>query len=128
MLGCTARGVSIMTMLASFPAVVKRIREWNREVENARWFSEQLGNMGIRQMGEIPHNHDLMFFEAPILYEISQNAKGGRYFLYKELKARKIHGIKPGLTKNFKLSTYGVGREKLSSVVDAFDEIIKKHD
>jgi Sep-tRNA:Cys-tRNA synthetase len=69
-----------------------------------------------------------MFFEAPNLYEISQKVKKGRYFLYKEMKKRNIHGIKAGLTKYFKLSTYGVGREDLSVVLDAFDEIIKKYE
>jgi Sep-tRNA:Cys-tRNA synthetase len=128
LLGCTARGATVMTMLASFPEVVKRTHNWDKEVADARWFSDKLEDMGLIQMGDKPHNHDLMFFEAPIFYEISQKAKKGRYFLYKELKARKIHGIKSGLTKYFKLSTFGVGREDLSYVVDSFDEIIKKYE
>jgi Sep-tRNA:Cys-tRNA synthetase len=66
-----------------------------------------------------------MFFEAMPFYDISQ--KTDRYFLYREMKARSIHGIKPGLTKNFKLSTFGVGREKLSIAVDAFKEIMQKY-
>lgn len=124
LLGCTARGATIMTMIASFPKVVERTRHWDEEVEKARWFSSQLEGLGLVQMGDKPHNHDLMFFEAPVLYEMSQTAKGGRYFLYKELKARKIHGIKAGLTKFFKLSTFGVSRDDLGTVVSAFDEII----
>ncbi|MBN2488005.1 MAG: O-phospho-L-seryl-tRNA:Cys-tRNA synthase [Methanosarcinaceae archaeon] len=128
MLGCTARGATVMTMIASFPEVVKRTRNWDSEVADARWFSEKLEGMGLIQMGDRPHNHDLMFFEAPVLYEISQRVKKGRYFLYREMKARNIHGIKAGLTKYFKLSTFGVGREELSVVLDAFDEIIKKYE
>lgn len=126
LLGCTARGATIMTMLASFPTVVERIRHWDREVENARWFSAKLTSLGLIQMGDCPHNHDLMFFEAPVFYEMSRTAKDGRYFLYKELKARNIHGIKAGLTRFFKLSTFGVPREELNIVVDAFEEIIAK--
>jgi len=128
LLGCTARGATIMTMIASFPEVVKRTRNWDSEVADARWFSEKLEEMGLIQMGDRPHNHDLMFFEAPVLYEISQKVKKGRYFLYKEMKARNIHGIKAGLTRYFKLSTFGVGCDDLSVVVDAFDEIIKKYE
>ena len=97
------------------------------EVEKARWFSERMEKMGIIQLGDKPHNHDLMFFESKRLYEISKKAKGGRYFLYKELKKRRIHGIKAGLTKNFKLSTYMVERDKLEIVLNAFDEILKKY-
>ncbi|MCD4703746.1 MAG: O-phospho-L-seryl-tRNA:Cys-tRNA synthase [Methanosarcinaceae archaeon] len=127
MLGCTARGATVMTMMASFPKVVERTRHWDKEVADARWFSQQLEDLGLTQMGERPHNHDLMFFEAPVFYDISKKIKKGRYFLYKELKAREIHGIKAGLTKFFKLSTYGVGREDLSYIVDSFDEIIQKY-
>lgn len=128
LLGCTARGATIMTMIASFPAVVKRTRNWDNEVADARWFSDKLETLGLIQIGDKPHNHDLMFFEAPVLFEISQRVKKGRYFLYRELKSRNIHGIKAGLTKFFKLSTYGVGRDDLKVVVDAFDEIIRKYE
>jgi Sep-tRNA:Cys-tRNA synthetase len=126
-LGCTARGATVMTMIASFPRVYERTRpdNWQKEVNNARWFSSELEGMGMRQLGEKPHSHDLMFFETPMFYEISQ--KEDRYFLYRELKARSIHGIKAGLTRNFKLSTFGVSREKLCIVVDSFKEIIKKY-
>jgi Sep-tRNA:Cys-tRNA synthetase len=128
LLGCTARGATVMTLIASFPDVVKRVRNWDKEVENARWFSSKLEEMGFIQRGQKPHSHDLMFFEAPRFYEISEKVKSGRYFLYKDLKARNIHGIKSGLTKYFKLSTFGLGREKLEVAADAFEEILKKYE
>ncbi|KKG14141.1 Sep-tRNA:Cys-tRNA ligase [Methanosarcina sp. 2.H.T.1A.6] len=128
LLGCTARGATVMTLMASFPEVVKRVRNWDQEVENARWFSAKLQDLGFIQRGQTPHNHDLMFFEAPGFYEISQKVKNGRYFLYKELKSRNIHGIKSGLTKYFKLSTFGVGKEKLGVVAEAFEDILKKYE
>ncbi|AKB55911.1 MULTISPECIES: O-phospho-L-seryl-tRNA:Cys-tRNA synthase [Methanosarcina] len=127
-LGCTARGATVMTLIASFPDVVKRVRNWDQEVENARWFSARLEEMGFIQRGQKPHSHDLMFFEAPRFYEISEKVKKGRYFLYKDLKARNIHGIKSGLTKYFKLSTFGLGREKLEVVADSFEDILKKYE
>ncbi|AKB31300.1 O-phosphoseryl-tRNA:Cysteinyl-tRNA synthase [Methanosarcina siciliae HI350] len=128
LLGCTARGATVMTMIASFPEVVKRVSNWDQEVENARWFSARLEDMGFIQRGQKPHSHDLMFFEAPGFYEISQKVKKGRYFLYKELKERNIHGIKSGLTKYFKLSTFGLGKDKLGVVADSFEEILKKYE
>ncbi|MFH1838156.1 MAG: hypothetical protein ABH808_01515 [Candidatus Kuenenbacteria bacterium] len=76
--------------------------------------------------GEKPHQHDLMFFESDKLFEISQKDKRGRYFLYQELKKRGIWGIKPGLTKNFKLSTFSASKEELKKVINAFAEILKK--
>jgi len=124
LLGCTSRGAPIMTLIASFPTVRERVNKWDREVENARWFSEQMERLGMVQMGDKPHNHDLIFFESPVLYEISRHTKKGRFFLYKELKRRNIHGIKAGLTKYFKLSTYELPEDDLRYVIDAFDDII----
>jgi Sep-tRNA:Cys-tRNA synthetase len=128
LLGCTARGATVMTLIASFPDVVKRVRNWDQEVELARWFSSRLEEMGFIQNGQKPHSHDLMFFEASGFFEISEKVKNGRYFLYKELKERNIHGIKSGLTKYFKLSTFGLGKEKLGTVADAFEDILKKYE
>jgi Sep-tRNA:Cys-tRNA synthetase len=83
--------------------------------------------LGIEQQGDKPHNHDLMFFKAENLYEISKTAKKGRYFLYRDLKERGICGIKPGLTRQFKLSTYQLKQEELDRVIKAFEEIIESY-
>ncbi|MFP3946543.1 MAG: O-phospho-L-seryl-tRNA:Cys-tRNA synthase [Archaeoglobaceae archaeon] len=125
-LGCTARGATVMTLMASFPHLQERIKQWDKEVEKARWFSAEMEKLGIQQLGDKPHNHDLMFFESEDLYNISQKVKKGRYFLYKEMKKKKVHGIKPGLTKHFKLSTYMVDQEDLKIVLDTFKEILDK--
>jgi len=79
------------------------------------------------QQGDRPHNHDLMFFLAENLYQISMTAKKGRYFLYRDLKERGISGIKPGLTRQFKLSTFGLPREELEMVLRAFQDIIESY-
>lgn len=127
MLGCTLRGAGVLTMMASFPAVVERTKRWDEEVEKARWFAEEMERLGMSLQGDRPHHHDLMFFNSEVLYEISQTAKKGRYFLYRELKKRKIFGIKPGLTRRFKLSIYLLPREDLETVLSAFEEIVALH-
>ena len=113
--------------MASFPAVVERVASWPEEVEKAHWFSGEMEKMGLLLQGDRPHNHDLMFFLAENLYQISQKAKKGRYFLYRDLKDRGISGIKPGLTRQFKLSTFGLAREELEKVLSAFREIIESY-
>jgi Sep-tRNA:Cys-tRNA synthetase len=127
LLGCTVRGAPLLTLMASFPAVVERIKAWPEEVEKARWFSSEMEKLNMVQLGDRPHKHDLMFFLAENLYEISQTAKKGRYFLYRDLKERGVSGIKPGLTRQFKLSTYGLSREMLQKVLDAFEDILKSY-
>ena len=74
MLGCTLRGAGIMTMMASFPAVVERTGRWEEEVEKARWFAGEMEKLGMILQGDRPHGHDLMFFKSEILYEISKTA------------------------------------------------------
>lgn len=123
LLGCSVRGLPIISLIASFPYVVERVKHWDEEVEKARYFSKKVEEFGMKQLGEKPHNHDLMFFEAPKFFEISKKHKKRGYFLYEELKKRGIFGIKPGLTKNFKLSTYQLTNEELEKVINAFKEI-----
>jgi Sep-tRNA:Cys-tRNA synthetase len=124
LLGCTVRGAGLLTMMASFPRIVDRVKNWSEEVDKARWFSERMSQMEIDLQGDRPHHHDLMFFKAENLYSISNKAKKGRYFLYRDLKDRGICGIKPGLTRQFKLSTYLLSKEDLEKVLKAFKEII----
>ncbi|MCK4492022.1 MAG: hypothetical protein KAU03_05320, partial [Candidatus Altiarchaeales archaeon] len=123
-LGCELKGTAIATLMAAFPTVLERVNKWDMEIENARYFSKEIGKLGLTQLGEKPHNHDLMFFKSKVLYEIAGRHKKGRFFLYKELKKRGIVGIKPGLTKNFKLSTYLLKRDEIKRVIDAFKEIV----
>ncbi|OYT54879.1 MAG: O-phospho-L-seryl-tRNA:Cys-tRNA synthase [Candidatus Altiarchaeales archaeon ex4484_2] len=124
MLGCGPRGLPLITLMASFPTVYKRVQRWGVEVENARFFIEKMeGIDGIRQLGIKPTEHDLNFLETNVFYEISKKHKKGRFFLYRELKKRNIIGVKPGLTRNFKLSTYGFNKDELKKIIDAFKEI-----
>lgn len=125
LLGCASRGAPVATLMASFREVVERVKNWDGEVENARRLSGELEKLGLRQLGEKPHNHDLMFFEAEALHEIAEKRGKGGFFLYRELKERGITGIKPGLTKAFKISSFGISREELRHVADSFREIME---
>jgi Sep-tRNA:Cys-tRNA synthetase len=124
MLGCTARGPSLLTMMASFRHVRERVKHWNNQIEKAQWFSREMGKIEIRQLGEKPHMHDVMFFESEKLYEISKHHKNGAFYLYHEFKKNNIWGIKPGLTKYFKLSTFTATREELATVIDTFKSLV----
>jgi len=126
-LGCSARGSSTIALVASFPFVKERVKHWDDEVKKARWFSSQMEALGnIKQLGDKPHNHDLIRFETPAFDKIAQKHKRKGYFLYDELLKRKIAGIKAGKTKAFDLSTYGLTKEQLKYVVDSFKDIINK--
>jgi len=127
LLGCTVRGVPLITLMASFPHVKERVNNWDEQVSKAQWFSAELEKLGFKQLGEKPHRHDLLHFDAPVLYEISKRVRERGYFLYKELKARGIWGPQPGLTKSFKLSTFAADRQQLGFVIDSFKAILSKY-
>ncbi|MGQ9546824.1 MAG: O-phospho-L-seryl-tRNA:Cys-tRNA synthase [Dehalococcoidia bacterium] len=127
LLGCTVRGVPLMTLVASFPQVRERVRHWDEQVSKGQWFSAELESLGFIQLGEKPHRHDLLHFEAPALYEISKRVRERGYFLYKELKERGIWGPQPGLARSFKLSTFAADKQQLGLVIDAFKAILTKY-
>jgi Sep-tRNA:Cys-tRNA synthetase len=127
LLGCTIRGVPLITLMASFPHVRERVQHWDEQVSKAQWFSAELEKLGFIQIGEKPHRHDLLHFDAPALYEISRRVRERGFFLYKELKERGIWGPQPGMAKSFKLSTFAADREQLAFVVDSFKAILNKY-
>ncbi len=126
-IGCSVRGAPLITMMASFPTIVKRVQNWDEEVAKARWFSEEMETLGMRQMGEKPHNHDLMQFITEPFYEISKIHPHKRGFLYKALKSEGIVGLKHGLTKSMKISTYGTSRNNLQKVLDTFSTLLDQY-
>ena len=126
LLGCTVMGAPLISLMASFPHVVERIERWPQEVEQARYLVEQLERIeGTRQLGVKPKQHTLIHMESDGFYKASQTHKRRGFFLYDELKRRGIVGIQPGLTKHFKLNTYGLTKAKVEHVAKAFLEIAK---
>jgi len=124
LLGCTSRGVPLITLMASFPYVVERVKRWGEELEKTRYVVEQLEEVGFKQLGVKPKEHDLIKFETPVLEEIAKRDKRRGYFFYDELKKRGIGGIVPGVTKEIKMSVYGLTWEQVEYVVKAIREIV----
>ena len=128
LLGCTVMGAPLLTLMASFPHVVERVERWQEEVEKARYLVEQLERIeGTRQLGIKPKQHTLIHVESEGFYEVSKRHKRKGFFLYEELRQRNIVGIQPGLTRHFKLNTYGLKWDEVKQVADAFREIAEKY-
>ncbi|MEM1658851.1 MAG: O-phospho-L-seryl-tRNA:Cys-tRNA synthase [Candidatus Jordarchaeales archaeon] len=128
LLGCTLPGCVAIGVMAAFPYVVERVKHWDEEVKKARYFSSQLTRIeGVIQLGQTPHNHDLLHFESSSFFEIAKNHPRKGFFLYDELKSRGIVGVQPGLSKSWKLSTYGQSWENVKRAAQAFLEIAEKY-
>jgi len=127
LMGCTVMGGPLISLMASFPHVVERVERWDEEVEKARYLIEQLERIeGTRQLGTKPKQHTLTHMESEGFYKASEKHKRRGFFLYDELRSRGIVGVQPGLTKHFKLNTYGLSRDKVEKVAEAFLEIAGK--
>jgi len=128
LLGCTVMGAPLITLMASFPHVVERVEQWQEEVEKARYLVEQLEQIeGTRQLGIKPKEHTLVHVESDGFYKVSKRHKRRGFFLYEELRERGIVGIQPGLTRHFKLNTYGLSLGEVKRAASAFKEIAEKH-
>ncbi len=126
LLGCTVGGAPLATLMASFPRVVERVKYWNEEVEKAHFFVSQLERIeGAKQLGAKPKQHTLMHFESSGFHKVAQRHKRRGYFLYEELKKRRVVGIQPGLTKHFKLNTYGLTLDEVKYAAEAFLDIAR---
>ena len=128
LLGCTVMGAPLLSLMASFPYVVERVKRWEEEVEKARYLVSVLEQIeGTKQLGVKPKQHTLIHIQSDGFWKVSQQHPRKGYFLYDELKQRKIVGIQPGLSKHFKLNTYGLSWDQVKYVGDAFLEIAKKY-
>lgn len=128
MLGCTSRGAPIATLMASLPYVIQRVEKWDEEVKLSREFVANLEKIdGIKQVGVKPTNHDLVRFDTPQLFEIGKNHHRKGFYLYEELKNRKIVGIKRGQTEWFKCSTYEMSKDQRDYIANSFREIVEKY-
>ncbi len=123
-LGCTSRGLPIITLMSSFPYVKERVKKWNEEIKKTRYVVEELEKVGFKQLGIKPKEHDLILFETPVLDDIAKKDKRRGYFFYDELKKRGIGGIKPGVTKEIKMSVYGLEWEQVKYVINSIKEIL----
>lgn len=128
LLGCTSRGAPLATLMASLPYVRERVSRWDEEVERTRYLVSELEKMdGVRQIGLRPKEHDLVRFETPVFHEIASSHPRRGFFLYEELKKRRIVGIRRGQTRWFKCSVYGMTDQQVQYIIDSFREIVEEN-
>lgn len=127
--GCSpVFGLPLITLMLSFPTVLKRVKRWEEEIEKVRWFVREMEKIeGMRALGERPRRHTLVQFESPSFHLIAMKHRRKGFFLYDELKKRGIIGIHPGMTKNFKLNIYALSWDEIGKVVEAFKDIAEKY-
>ena len=129
MMGCTLMGVTLMGMLASFPAVRERVLHWEDEVRHSNQITDALLAIeGTVVESEYPRRHPLTRINTVDSFDrVASTHKKRGYFLSQALKKRGITGVIPGSTRVWKYNTFGLSDNQARHVATAFKEIAEEN-
>ncbi len=129
MLGCTLMGGTLLSMMASFPAVQERTRHWDEEVAKSNFFIDRLEKIsGSRVLSEYPRRHSLSKVDTTGSFDtVAKTHKRRGFYLSDELSTRGIAGEFAGATRTWKLNTYGLSWKQVRYLADVFTEIAEKY-
>lgn len=127
MMGCTLMGVTSVGMMASFPHVKKRVKEFDAQVSYGNMIVDALLTIDETQVqSEYPRRHTLTRMNTTDSFDkVAKKHKKKGFFLTSALRERGITGILAGSTRVWKFNSYGITEEQASYVADAFVEIAK---
>lgn len=130
-MGCPpVYGAPLITLMASFPAVVERTKN-KRIAEERKKINYVIDNIkdieGIKILGKLPKYHPLTNIETDCFAEIAKNHPRRGFFLREEFKEKRIVGLAPGISKEMKINTYGLTWSQIKYFTNSFREIAKKY-
>ncbi|MFX0071133.1 MAG: O-phospho-L-seryl-tRNA:Cys-tRNA synthase [Candidatus Hermodarchaeota archaeon] len=130
-MGCPpVYGAPLITLMASFPFIVKRTQKEAVEEESKKinYLIEKIKDIkGIETIGKMPKIHPLTNLKTEGFNEISKTHPRKGFFLREEFKEKGIIGLAPGISKEMKFSTYGLTWEQVKHLTNTFLEIAKKY-
>jgi Sep-tRNA:Cys-tRNA synthetase len=129
LLGCTLMGATIMGMMASFPHVRERVKQWDTELQNGKIVIEALKSIeGTSILSEYPRKHTLTRVDTRNSFDrVAQTHKKRGYFFTSALAGKGIGGLIPGATKVWKFNTYGLTRLQCEYLASAFTDIAREN-
>lgn len=129
MLGCTLMGGTLLSMMASFPAVQERVKHWDELVSRSNYFIGRLLKIeGSRVLSEYPRKHTLTKVDTTGSFDtVAKTHKRRGFYFSDELSSRGIVGEFAGATRTWKLNTYGLTDRQVRYLADAFTEIAEKY-
>lgn len=128
MMGCTLMGVTSVGMMASFPHVKKRVKEFNAQVKCVNRIVDALLTIdGTKVQSEYPRKHTLTRMNTTDSFDtVAKTHKKRGFFLTSALRERGITGILAGSTRVWKFNSYGITSEQADYVAESFVEIAEK--
>jgi len=130
-MGCPpVYGAPLVTLMASFPTVVKRTQKEYiaEERKKINYVIDHIKDIkGIKILGKLPKIHPLTNVKTDSFAEVAKNHSRRGFFLREEFKEKKIIGLAPGISKEIKFNTYGLTWPQIRYFTNSFREIAKKY-
>lgn len=130
-MGCPpVYGAPLITLMASFPTIVKRTQKEfvDEESKKANYIIENINNVqGIEIRGKLPKVHPLTNIKTEGFAEVAETHPRRGFFLIDEFKERGIIGLLPGISKEMKFNTYGLTWKQVKHFTNSFREIAQKY-
>ncbi|MFX0058856.1 MAG: O-phospho-L-seryl-tRNA:Cys-tRNA synthase [Candidatus Hodarchaeota archaeon] len=131
LMGCPpVYGAPLITLMASFPTIVKRTQEQyvKEESKKANYIINNIKNInGVSILGKLPKIHPLTNIRTDCFAEVAKSHPRKGFFLREEFKERGIIGLLPGISKEMKFNTYGLTWKQIKHFSSAFLDIAKKY-
>lgn len=128
MMGCTLMGVTSVGMMASFPHVRERVKQYDQHLTRCNRIVDALCTIeGTRVMSEYPRKHPLTRMNTADSFDVvAKTHKKKGFFLLSALRERGITGVIAGSTKVWKFNPYGLTEEQARYVGEMFIDIAEK--
>ncbi|MCA1916736.1 O-phospho-L-seryl-tRNA:Cys-tRNA synthase [Methanospirillum hungatei] len=128
MMGCTLMGVTSVGMMASFPHVKRRVKEFDAQVQYVNRIVDALLTIeGTKVQSEYPRKHTLTRMNTTDSFDtVARTHKKKGFFLTSALRERGIAGILAGSTRVWKFNSYGITSEQADYIAESFIEIAEK--
>jgi len=129
MMGCTLMGATLVGLMASFPHVKERVKQFDRELENNRIVMDALLSVeGTKILSEYPRRHTLTRVDTLASFDkVAESHKKRGFYLSSDLEEKGITGVIPGATKIWKFNTYGMTKKQAMHLADAFVAVAREN-
>jgi Sep-tRNA:Cys-tRNA synthetase len=129
MMGCTLMGATLVGLMASFPHVKERVKQFDRELENNRIVMDALLSVeGTKILSEYPRRHTLTRVDTLASFDkVAESHKKRGFYLSSALEEKGITGVIPGATKIWKFNTYGMTKKQAMHLADVFVAIAQEN-
>jgi Sep-tRNA:Cys-tRNA synthetase len=129
MMGCTLMGATLIGLMASFPHVKERVKQFGRELTNNRLVVDALLSLeGTKILSEYPRRHTLTRVDTISSFDkVAESHKKRGFYLSSALEERGITGVIPGATKIWKFNTYGLTGKQARYLADAFIAVAREN-